>query len=410
MTREGELQVRIDRDLLGSDGQFVMATITDISSSPEASGPRTAEVGRDAAHFPALFKATTIGVVEVSPDARILRANDAFCRMIGYSSAELGGMAAADLLFPADCNRVLTQYSAVATGRVASYEAERRYRRKDGSALWARVSVVAQEAAPSRATVVVIDLTERKQMEEQFWHAQRVEVLGVLASCTAHDFNNLLTVINGCAELLQAELPEAAPARELVRGIARACRRATGLAAELLAFGRKATVEPRILDLNEAVVRSVQFLRPLLGGHITLATDLASNLSRVSVDPMQVEQIVLNLAVNAKDAMPHGGTLTIETRGLRLQEKDRIEYPDLPPGEYVLLSVSDTGVGMTDEVKARAFELFFTTKGAGKGTGLGLAAVRGAIEQCGGRVDVVSEVGVGTSIRMLLPAVPARSA
>ena len=173
-----------------------------------------------------------------------------------------------------------------------------------------------------------------------------------------------------------------------------ACQRAAGLTARLLAFSRKATFEPRILDLNEVVAQSILLLRRLLGSGITLVTDLAHDPCGVKADPTQMEQVILNLAINAKDAMPRGGRLTIETHGIRLRDPDRSAYPDLPPGDYVRLAVSDTGVGMTDEVKARAFEPFFKKKEVGKGTGLGLSVVhKHAVKQCGGRVDVYSEAG-----------------
>ena len=383
--------------------QMSFAQLQDVTARIRAED----EVRCDAARFRALFEATAAGVVEAAPDARILSANDAFCRMTGYALAELREMTVSDLLFPEDRDRVLTQYGAVASGRENSYEADRQYRRKDGSSLWARVSVVAQdEKKPTRVSAVVIDLTDRKHMEEQLWHAQKIETAGLLASCLAHDFNNLLTAINGYAQIIAEELPNTGSTSELVHELTAACQRATGLAAQLRAFGRKATVEPRVLNLNDVVLQSVRLLRHLLGEGITLVTDLAGDLSGVKADPTQMEQVILNLAVNAKDAMPHGGRLTIETRALRLREGGDTD----PPGEYVRLVVSDTGVGMTDAVKARAFEPFFTTKEAGKGTGLGLAVVLGAVKRCGGRVDVASQLGVGTTITILLPVVAARVA
>jgi PAS domain S-box-containing protein len=361
--------------------------------------------------FRAPFGATTVGLVEADPDARILRANAAFCHMTGYAPAELGAMTLADLLFPEDRDRVLAQYGAITTGQARSYEADRRYRRKDGSALWARVSAAAQApgVVPTGVCAVVIDLSDRKHLEEQIWHAQKVETAGLLATCLAHDLNNLLTIVNGAAQLLLDELPETGPTGELVRGMAAACQRAAGLTTQLLAFSRKQPAAPRVFDLNEVVAQSTRLLRYLLGDGIALVPDLAANPAQVRADPAQVEQIVLNLAVNAKDAMPHGGRLTIATRAVRLGEPDRTG-DDLPPGAYVLLRVSDTGTGMTDEVKARAFEPFFTTKQAGKGTGLGLAAVHGAVKRCGGQVGVTSAPGAGTTITILLPtatAVPA---
>jgi two-component system, cell cycle sensor histidine kinase and response regulator CckA len=328
--------------------------------------------------------------------------------MFGYTPEELPGLTVADVVFPEDRAAVLAQYGRVGHGETTAYEADRRYRRKDGSVLWARVSVVAardENGYPKSITAVVVDMTERKKLEEQFRQAQKMEAVGRLAGGVAHDFNNLLTVINGYGHLLLDQLPPGDPARELVREMTGAGERAAGLTAQLLAFSRKAIVEPKVLDLNEVVNQSASLLRRLIGEDISLATALAPNLEPVKADPTQVEQVILNLAVNAKDAMPKGGKLTIETRAVRLREEDAALYPDLPQGRYIQLAVSDTGTGMTDEVKTRLFEPFFTTKEQGKGTGLGLAVVHGAVKQSGGRVDVYSELGIGTTFKILLPAV-----
>ena len=268
------------------------------------------------------------------------------------------------------------------------------------------MSVVAardETGRPKLVTAVVIDMTERKKLEEQFWQAQKMEAVGRLAGGVAHDFNNLLTVINGYGQIALDQLPNGDPIRDMVQQMTSAGERAAGLTAQLLAFSRKAIVEPKVLDLNDIVTQSAKLLRRLIGEDITLTTVLAPDLNRVRADPTQVEQVILNLAVNAKDAMPRGGRLTIETRGVRLREEEVLVYPDLPHGDYVQLAVSNTGTGMSDEVKAQAFEPFFTTKQAG--TGLGLAVVHGAVKQSGGRVDVYSELGVGTTFKVLLPAV-----
>jgi PAS domain S-box-containing protein len=399
--------VSLVRDAEGRPLVYV-GQVQDVTAQKLAEDEARASEGR----LRAFFDSTTVAMVEISPDARYLKANAAFYRMFGYTPADLPGLTVADVVFPEERDAVLEQFRRVGEGRVTSYEADRRYRRKDGSALHARVSVVAvrdESGRPAGVTAVVVDMTERKKLEEQFRQAQKMEAVGRLAGGIAHDFNNLLTVINGYGQILLERLPAADPTRELVQQMTYAGERAAGLTAQLLAFSRKAIVEPKVLDLNAVVMQSANLLRRLIGEDITLATALAPGLERIKADPTQIEQVILNLAVNAKDAMPTGGKLTIETRATTLRDEDTL-YPDLPRGRYVQLAISDTGCGMTDEVKARIFEPFFTTKEPGKGTGLGLAVVHGAVRQSGGRVDVYSELGIGTTFKILLPAVVGASA
>jgi PAS domain S-box-containing protein len=243
--------------------------------------------------------------------------------------------------------------------------------------------------------VVVNEVTERKRLEEQFLQSQKREAVGRLAGGIAHDFNNLLTVINGYAAILLEDLGEGAPCAPSVRAILDAGQRAAALTQQLLAFGRKQLAAPRLLDLN-AVVRDMgKMLRRLIGEHIFLTVDLQPGLGHVRADPTQVQQVVLNLAVNAADAMPRGGQLSLVTR-----EAGRGEG-----AHRVMLAVTDTGCGMTEEVKAHLFEPFFTTKAVGKGTGLGLSTVYGIVKQSGGHVEVESHSGAGTTFRIYLPCV-----
>ena len=395
---------RTELHYLCRDGRSLWetATLSRIHAVRPADAP-----GAAAERFKALFEATTAGMVEVAHDHRVLTANAAFCRMTGYTAAELGGAPITDLLFPEDRAPALALVDEVAAGARAADEVEQRYRRKDGSALWARVSAHPRHefGKPPGLSAVLIDLTDRKRLEEQLRCAQSADAIGLRASCLAHDFNNLLTVIGGCAGLLLDGIDADAPARELVVQLATACQRGAGLAAQLRALGREPGAELRVLDLNEVTAGALRLLRPLLGRDTTLVSHLAEGLPAVKADPTQLEQALLNLAINAKDAMPGGGLLAVETRAVRVGAEDRAAYPDLPPGEYVQLVVADTGTGMPAEVKARAFEPFFTTKVAGKGTGLGLVAVHTAAARCGGRADVYSEPGVGTVFVLLLPAV-----
>jgi nitrogen-specific signal transduction histidine kinase len=256
---------------------------------------------------------------------------------------------------------------------------------------------------PVRVSAVVVDLTERKRLEAQFQQSQKMEAVGRLAGGVAHDFNNLLTVIIGYGQILLERLPPADAARELVAEMTAAGERAAGLTSQLLAFSRRAPLEPQVLDVNRVVAESERLLRRLIGEDVVLTTALAPNAGLVRADQTQLEQVLMNLAVNARDAMPSGGRLLIETRPVNLRG-DATPYADLRPGQYIQLAVSDTGTGMSDAVKAHLFEPFFTTKGPGKGTGLGLAMVYGAVRALGGHVSVYSELGIGTTFKVLLPA------
>ncbi len=282
---------------------------------------------------------------------------------------------------------------------------ESRHRRKDGSTFPVEVSLSLVRLDRDYLLAVVRDITERKQIEDQLRQSQKMEGIGQLAGGIAHDFNNLLTVINGHSELLLPVLSPGSPQRDAAAAIRDAGERAARLTQQLLAFSRKAIIEPKVLDLNEAVSHTSRMLRRLIGEDILLTTVLAPVLSRVKMDPGQVEQVLMNLAVNARDAMPGGGRLTIETRDVQVFSGDTSVPRDLVPGHYVQLCVADTGCGMSEEVQARVFEPFFTTKEVGKGTGLGLATVYGIVKTYGGHIGLESKVGVGTTITILLPAV-----
>jgi len=230
-------------------------------------------------------------------------------------------------------------------------------------------------------------------------------VVGRLAGGVAHDFNNLLMAILGYSDMTLKSLPAADPAHKHIREIRTAGERAAALTRQLLAFSRKQTLQPQVLDLNDLIANLSKMLRRLIGEDVHLTTTFDSDLGRVKADPGQVEQVITNLAVNARDAMPEGGTLTIVTTNEELDELYASQHSEVTPGRYVLLAISDTGTGMTDEVKAHLFEPFFTTKAQGKGTGLGLASVYGIVKQSDGHINVYSELGHGTTFKVYLPRV-----
>jgi two-component system cell cycle sensor histidine kinase/response regulator CckA len=249
----------------------------------------------------------------------------------------------------------------------------------------------------------IANVTERKRLEEQLRQAQKMEAIGRLAGGIAHDFNNLLQVILGYSETLREQLEGSEPALASLMEIESAARRSEALVSQLLAFSRRQMLQPSVLDLNEIVRGAERLLRPLLGEDIELQTRLDPNLGRVAADAGQMSQVIINLAVNARDAMPDGGTLTIATENAGIERPQVRPEGTVPPGEYALLSVSDTGVGMDPETRARIFEPFFTTKGTGQGTGLGLSMVQGIVAQSGGSILVESELGHGSTFRIYLP-------
>jgi PAS domain S-box-containing protein len=353
-----------------------------------------------------LFERNLAGVVRTTVDGRILDCNQAFARMFGYESKDdLVGVPAWQLYAdPRDRESALSKLRQ--EGAVAS--AEVHIRRRDGTSGWVLESATQIDegpGAPATLESTIIDITELRRLEERYRQAQKLESVGRLAGGVAHDFNNLLTAVNGYAELALAELDDANPVRASLEEIRQAGQRAASLTQQLLAFSRKQLLQPVVLDLNDIVTEAEKLLRRLIGEDIQLVTSLEPSLGRVRADPGQIHQVVMNLAVNARDAMPDGGTLTLTTRNANGAPGGDGADPDSFSGPAVLLAVRDTGHGMDAETQRRIFEPFFTTKEVGKGTGLGLSTVYGIVKQSGGHVVLRSEPGCGTTFEIYLPRV-----
>jgi two-component system cell cycle sensor histidine kinase/response regulator CckA len=296
----------------------------------------------------------------------------------------------------------------VATGEPWHLDLE--FVRPDGRHGWVVSNGIAERDASGRVVLIrgtMQDVTEQRELEAQLRQAQRLEAIGQLAGGIAHDFNNLLTAIRGYAELVLANLAPNDPNRPDIEQIVVAADRATELIRQLLAFSRRQVLRPAVVDPRELVERIAPLLRRLLGAHIEVITAVAAGVGRIRVDPTQFEQVIVNLAVNARDAMPEGGRLVIEVANVDLDAAYAANHADATPGPHVVLVVSDTGTGMDEATRERIFEPFFTTKPPGQGMGMGLATVYGIVKQSGGSIYVYSEPGHGTSFKVYLPRVEA---
>jgi two-component system cell cycle sensor histidine kinase/response regulator CckA len=365
------------------------------------------ELRRSNLRFRLLVEDAPFGILQVTLGGSILQANPALVRMLGYGSEEeLCKLdMARDIYHDAkQRERIVEEHSQ----EKDFHNVEVQWRRKDGKVITALLSghrVAGPEDAPAYYEVFAEDITERRVLERQLLQSQKMEAIGRLAGGIAHDFNNLLGVVLGHTEILEDYASRDPRLRKSVEAIHNAARRASSLTMQLLAFSRKQVVAPRIIDLNASVREIEKLLHRVMGEDIELILRLRPDLGAIQIDPGQLDQILMNLVVNARDAMPNGGKLILESTDVTLDEPYVGRHLGATTGSFVLLSISDTGCGMDQETLSHIFEPFFTTKEKGKGTGLGLSTVYGIVKQCGGYIMAYSEVDRGTTFKVYFPRI-----
>ena len=348
------------------------------------------------------------GVILIDARGTVSMFNPACEKLFGYVTDEVVGQNVKMLMpepFRAEHDGYLSNYHRTGDRKIIGIGREVTGRRKDGTTFPMDLSVGESKLGGHSSFVGVIrDLTDRKRAEEQLVQAQKMEAVGQLSGGIAHDFNNLLTVILGNAEVLSDSLKPRPDLQNMVNSIMLAGERGGELTQRLLAFSRRQTLQPANIDCNRLVLRMQELLRRTLRENVTIRVETEDGLWAAFADPGQLESALLNLSLNAQDAMPNGGSLMIATQNMTLDDRYQSLHPEVPPGRYVMLAITDNGTGMPADVKARVFEPFFTTKDVGKGSGLGLSMVYGFVKQSNGHVSIYSEPGLGTTIRLYLPA------
>ncbi|MGH7562212.1 MAG: PAS domain S-box protein [Gemmatimonadales bacterium] len=378
------------------------AFLRDISSRRAAE----AALRESEERYRAAFEQAGVGMAELGPDARYLRVNRTFCEIVGYDAEELVGHPLSTVTHPADVLQEQEVFTQVAAGDLASVSRERRYLRKDGTGVWAQVTLSPVRdgtGAVAHLLKVTQDITARKRLEEELRQSQKLDAVGRLAGGVAHDFNNLLTGIIGYADLLRQASDASPQLRQDAEAILLAARRGADLTRNLLTFARRSATRAEPVDLHATILEVVELLERTFDRRIEIRLKLSARPSTLLGDHSQLANSVLNLALNARDAMPQGGSLAFATSVQMLEADFCSRHADLTPGRHLVLTVSDTGIGMPPETVARAFEPFFTTKPPGKGTGLGLAMVYGTIKAHRGLVTVASQPGAGTTFTVYLP-------
>ncbi|MEJ2634343.1 MAG: PAS domain S-box protein [Calditrichia bacterium] len=393
----------LSRRVLYDGKPSIIGTILDITKRKRAEE----NLKESESKFRTIVEYSLGGFVIVDDNFKIQYANDELSGILQYSKEELVGNDFRNF-FDAESLKIVTDYYIRRQkGEKVPVRYEIKIQRKDGSECHAllSVSVIKDSQGNARTLAHFLDMTERKQLEEQLRHAQKMEAIGRLAGGIAHDFNNLLTIIQGYSELLLMQLKENDKLHREVAQIDKASQRAANLVQQLLAFSRKQFLKPTVINLNHLIAEIEDMLRRLLLADIQFRAELDQEIGSIRADQTQIEQVILNLVVNARDAMPQGGKLTLRTRKMRIEKENTRIYSLLTPGNYVVLTISDTGTGMDEETQSHLFEPFFTTKGNGKGTGLGLSTAYGIIRQSGGNIFVESLPGKGTTFKLFFPEV-----
>jgi len=408
MTNDGRIvwvrdEANIVRDSNG-DPSYIQGVLLDLSDILQ---PREVLL-KNENKFRTIFEEIAVGIALVNQEGRIIESNRALQKMLGYGGEELFNRSLHEFVYAEDKDKDLDLYKKMIKEKQTSYRGERRYLRKDGSLFWGRIHItlVWNLKGEFQSMIhMVEDINEWKQLEIQFLQAQKMETVGRLAGGIAHDLNNLFTVLSGYSQLSLMDLKEDGSLRENLLEIKKAIHKASQLTNRLLAISRHQVMDMKVIDLNQLVRDLENILVRTIGEDIELVTHLDEEVGRVKTDPTQMEQVILNLVVNARDAMPNGGRLVIETRNVDLDETYAQTHFNISPGRFVLLSIRDTGCGMTPEIKERIFDPFFTTKTKEKGTGLGLSTVYNIIKQSGGNIWVYSEPGQGSTFKIYLPRV-----
>jgi PAS domain S-box-containing protein len=369
---------------------------------------RAEEALRNSAQrFQSLIEHSSDLILLIDATGRFTYLSPSFEATLGLSSKDWLNRTGFDLVWPDDLDAARTLFARITETPGVATPWQLRVRHADGTFRWLEGTSANHIADPAIQAIVVNcrDVTERKRMEAQFIQSQKMESIGRLAGGVAHDFNNLLTAIKGNTSLALLDMQPMDPLYEYLISVDRAADSAASLTRQLLTFSRKQIISPKIINLNDVLTHVQKLLTRLIGEDVRLEMFEAPNLASVRFDRSQAEQVLINLAVNARDAMPHGGRLFLETANISLDEDYCKLHPYVKPGSYVMLSVSDTGVGIREDVRAHLFEPFFTTKESGSGTGLGLSMVYGAVKQNGGHIEVYSEEGHGATFKIFLPAI-----